>query len=118
MPPMSAPVRNPIVTSLLCMSTSLRVLMCNDASLRPDPSRPGYHHALGDPTEGALIVAAAKAGLWRSDLEQSYPRVAEVPFDSERKRMTTVHRVPSAPAAIPVSLREVLEQRAGGTATP
>ena len=46
---------------------------------------------VGDPTEGALIVAAAKAGLWRSDIEQSYPRVAEVPFDSDRKRMSTIH---------------------------
>ncbi len=67
--------------------------LCNDASLRPDPSRPGYHHALGDPTEGALVVAAARLGLWKSALEQAAPRVAEAPFDSDRKRMTTVHLV-------------------------
>jgi Ca2+-transporting ATPase len=47
---------------------------------------------IGDTTEGALIVAAAKAGLWKEALEKKYPRIHEVPFTSERKRMTTVHR--------------------------
>ncbi|MEM3173896.1 MAG: cation-translocating P-type ATPase [Candidatus Bathyarchaeia archaeon] len=47
---------------------------------------------MGDSTEGALIVAAAKAGLWKEDLEKIYPRVYEVPFTSERKRMTTIHK--------------------------
>ncbi|MEM2668599.1 MAG: calcium-translocating P-type ATPase, PMCA-type [Candidatus Bathyarchaeia archaeon] len=46
----------------------------------------------GDLTEGALIVAAAKAGLWKEDLEKIYPRIYEVPFTSERKKMTTVHK--------------------------
>lgn len=46
----------------------------------------------GDPTEGALIVAAAKAGLQHDALDRRFPRVAEVPFSSERKMMTTVHR--------------------------
>ncbi|UCC77288.1 MAG: cation-translocating P-type ATPase [Anaerolineales bacterium] len=45
----------------------------------------------GDPTEGALIVAAAKAGMERGALESHYPRVGEIPFSSERKRMTTLH---------------------------
>ncbi len=48
--------------------------------------------ALGDPTEVALVVKAAEAGLIRGVLEQKYPRLGEVPFDSERKRMSTVHR--------------------------
>lgn len=47
----------------------------------------------GDPTEGALIVAAAKAGALPRPLNHAYPRVEEVPFDSERKRMITVHQV-------------------------
>jgi P-type Ca2+ transporter type 2C len=46
----------------------------------------------GDPTEGALVVAAAKAGLRKLDLEKSYPRVNEIPFTSETKRMTTLHK--------------------------
>jgi Ca2+-transporting ATPase len=49
---------------------------------------------LGDTTEGALIVAAAKAGITKKDLEATYPRVHEVPFTSERKRMATVHKTP------------------------
>jgi Ca2+-transporting ATPase len=51
------------------------------------------YRMVGDPTEGALIVAAAKAGARKVDLNQAYPRVQEVPFDSERKRMITVHAV-------------------------
>ncbi len=45
----------------------------------------------GDPTEGALIVAAAKAGIDKSRLEATHPRIDEIPFTSESKRMTTLH---------------------------
>lgn len=45
----------------------------------------------GDPTEGALIVAAAKAGLDKGTIDQQFPRVNEIPFTSETKRMTTLH---------------------------
>jgi Ca2+-transporting ATPase len=48
---------------------------------------------LGDPTEGALIVAAAKAGMGMETLEERYPRREEIPFSSERKRMSTIHSV-------------------------
>jgi P-type Ca2+ transporter type 2C len=48
----------------------------------------------GDPTEGALVVAAAKAGLNKDELERSFPRLAEIPFTSETKRMTTLQRMP------------------------
>jgi len=51
----------------------------------------GRWRVRGDPTEGALIVAAAKADLWKTSIEAHRPRVAEIPFSSERKRMTTVH---------------------------
>jgi len=48
---------------------------------------------LGDTTEGALIVAAAKTGMTKDKLEKKYPRVHEIPFTSERKLMTTVHKM-------------------------
>ncbi|MBL6965732.1 MAG: cation-translocating P-type ATPase [Anaerolineales bacterium] len=65
--------------------------LCNDAVLYENPA--GGTRALGDPTEGALVVAAAQMGLWKANLDQRWPRVAEIPFTSERKRMTTVHRM-------------------------
>jgi len=51
----------------------------------------GRWHVKGDPTEGALVVAAAKAGLHKADLDAQFPRVNEIPFTSETKRMTTLH---------------------------
>ena len=48
---------------------------------------------VGDPTEGALLVAAAKAGAIHLEIDQAYPRENEVPFDSDRKRMITIHDV-------------------------
>ncbi len=67
--------------------------LVNDATLETSGATDGRvtYRLVGDPTEGALLVAAAKAGLWREELEQHYPRVAEVPFDSDRKCMSTVH---------------------------
>jgi Ca2+-transporting ATPase len=66
--------------------------LCNDAVLEPVTGEHGTFSSVGDPTEGALVIASARAGLWKSDLEKAFPRVAELPFDSDRKRMTTVHR--------------------------
>jgi Ca2+-transporting ATPase len=51
--------------------------------------------AVGDPTEAALILAATMAGAPREELERAYPRIDEIPFDSNRKRMTTVHKIKS-----------------------
>ena len=64
--------------------------LCNDATLQID-SATGKYELVGDPTEGALLVAAARGGLVKHDLHKALPRVAELPFDSDRKRMTTVH---------------------------
>jgi len=73
-------------------------LLCNDAQLEREPTNDGPStenwRMVGDPTEGALVVAAAKADLWKDRVEEVYPRLAEVPFDSERKRMSTIHPVP------------------------
>jgi Ca2+-transporting ATPase len=61
--------------------------------------RDGRHHIEGDPTEGALIVAAIKAGLNPDDLNKLEPRVSEIPFTSERRRMTTLHAVANGTVA-------------------
>ena len=64
---------------------------CNDSRLlAPDETHPTWH-VVGDPTEAALLVMSAKAGLALEDALIAAPRVSEIPFDSERKRMTTVH---------------------------
>jgi Ca2+-transporting ATPase len=63
--------------------------LCNDTSLT---YADGVWEIKGDPTEGALVVAAAKAGLWQEELRSQYPRIHEIPFSSEAKRMTTVHQ--------------------------
>lgn len=78
--------------------------LCNDASLQPDPTT-GRYSVIGDPTEGALLVAAAQAGLELEALAHAMPRVAELPFDSERKRMTTVHELPARPGEVHPILR-------------
>lgn len=83
--------------------------LCNDAGLREatgeatsdaggdqgaDATPGADYDIIGDPTEGALVVAAAKAGLAKEETDEAWPRVDEFPFTSGRKRMTTVHRVP------------------------
>ncbi len=55
---------------------------------------------LGDPTEGALMVMAMKAGLWREKLEMKEVREAEIPFDSDRKRMSVLYRQPAGELAV------------------
>ena len=83
--------------------------LCNDAVLEAIPGEPGTFSSVGDPTEGALVIAAARAGLWKSELEAAFPRVAELPFDSERKRMTTVHR--PNPGLVPDLLNPYKDER-------
>ncbi|HIQ01071.1 MAG TPA: cation-translocating P-type ATPase [Anaerolineales bacterium] len=71
--------------------------LCNDATLVEADETGGEYQAIGDPTEGSLVVAAAQLGFLKSRLEQRWPRVAEVPFTSERKRMTTIHQSDISP---------------------
>ena len=66
-------------------------VLCADAQLRILDD--GSNETIGDPTETALIDIGVIYNLNKGDLEKSYPRVAEIPFDSERKRMTTVNRM-------------------------
>ncbi len=63
--------------------------LCNDASLTLDDDR--HYSIFGDPTEGALVVAAAKAGMEREKLNKDFPRIDEIPFQSEKLYMTTLH---------------------------
>ena len=96
----------PAVTLLLAGGT-----LCNDALLEEDEE--DDFRAIGDPTEGALVVAAAREGMKKPELESSLPRVREVPFDSGRKRMTTVHEVSSGSETL-----EMLNSPSNGDGAP
>ncbi|MBW7959260.1 MAG: cation-translocating P-type ATPase [Anaerolineae bacterium] len=63
--------------------------LCSDAFIQRESD--GNEHVVGDPTEGAFVIAANIFGHGKKDLESRWPRVSEVPFTSERKRMTTIH---------------------------
>ena len=67
--------------------------LCNDASIRAE--RDDWH-LIGDPTEGALVVLATKAGCDVAGLRDRYPRLAELPFDSTNKYMVTAHHALAA----------------------
>ena len=87
--------------------------LCNDAELELDRKHQRFR-AVGDPTEGALAVAAARLGLRKDRLLTLFPREAEVPFDSDRKRMTTVHRIVSSvgeenDGPVKAALRPIIE---------
>ena len=69
-------------------------VLCNDAELAAPAAAGGSWTWTGDPTEVALLMLAERAGIERGALLRSHPRVAEVPFDADRKRMTTLHRDP------------------------
>jgi P-type Ca2+ transporter type 2C len=74
------------------IKTLLRISALNNDSVIQQNN--GNWVCYGDPTEGAFVVAAEKAGMPNKALEEQYPRVSEIPFDSTRKRMTTVHKTP------------------------
>ncbi len=84
-----APPSSGIPAQTTLSLTAIAGTLCNDARLADEGD--DRLHTLGDPTEGALVAAAAKMGYWKSSLDLAFPRVAEFAFDSDRKRMTTVH---------------------------
>jgi Ca2+-transporting ATPase len=77
------PASDPVLGELLRASA-----LCSNASLQTDGDR---WEVVGDPTETALLVAAARAGLLRDALLAAHPELVEVPFDSDSRRMATVH---------------------------
>ncbi|QMU27256.1 cation-translocating P-type ATPase [Adhaeribacter radiodurans] len=67
-------------------------VLCNDATLEVDGNEPNSEKVLGDPTETALLVAGAQRNIYKQELYQTFPRINEIPFDSVRKKMSTIHR--------------------------
>ncbi len=77
------------------VSTALWVgVLNNDAQLETNTADGRVtFRIIGDPTEGCILIAGAKAGIYRDELNGAYPREKEIPFDSERKRFVTIHSV-------------------------
>ena len=114
------PVRQDKDLSELLTAASL---CCNARLLPPDGKSPRFT-VLGDPTEAALLVAAQKDGLDLKQMNTNIPRLRELPFDSGRKRMTTIHQAAGEPrvAFVKGAPKEVLElctrRKHGGTDVP
>ena len=85
------PIEPPAALRLLLRAA----VLASDAQVVRAPDGDGWH-VKGDPTEGALIVAAAKLGVHKTEEDSACPRLGEIPFTSETKRMTTLHRVGDA----------------------
>ncbi|MDH7599251.1 MAG: HAD-IC family P-type ATPase, partial [Sedimentisphaerales bacterium] len=85
--PQTMPARPPYLKSMTILLKA--AALCNDSQLQRHGQQ---YRAIGDPTEAALVIAAARFGIIKTELDQQWPRVAEASFTSERKRMTTVHR--------------------------
>ncbi len=105
-PSISLPESN---AAIIDQSSSVAIMLaggalCNDAIL--EQTEKGFS-TIGDPTEGALVIAAVRAGLWKEKLEKILPREAELPFDSDRKRMSTVHQLGPV-EGLPTALKKLL----------
>lgn len=99
----SLPSGNPELFALLRASAA-----CNDAELTLIDGRPAV---VGDPTEGALLVAAEKANITRPAIETEMPRLAVIPFDSDRKRMSVIRRQENHPRVFVKGAPEVILSR-------
>jgi len=91
------------------------VVLCNGATLQQQQE--GTWSVLGDPTEGALLVAAAKQHLHKSQLEVTHPLAAEIPFEPDRKMMTVIRQAPGGPVAYVKGAADVLLSRCGDVIT-
>jgi P-type Ca2+ transporter type 2C len=98
---------SPVEPSAEVIETLRAAVLASDAQILRDEAD-GQWRVRGDPTEGALIVAAAKAGLEKRDLDGAFPRVNEIPFSSESKRLTTLHEMPQRVVAYAKGAPEVI----------
>lgn len=89
-------------------------VLCNGATLQ---EQEGTWSVLGDPTEGALLVVAAKQRLHKSQLEATHSLAAEIPFDPDRKMMTVIRQTPGGPVAYVKGASDVLLSRCEGVMT-
>jgi Ca2+-transporting ATPase len=96
----------PATTTPALQQMLMAATLASDTQLVKDSN--GGWDIKGDPTEGALVVAAAKAGLQKEVLDASYPRVHEIPFSSETKRMTTLHQTNGSLTAYAKGAPEVI----------
>jgi Ca2+-transporting ATPase len=88
------------------VQTLMRInTLCNDTRL---VSADGIWGIKGDPTEGALVVVSAKAGLLQEEANDKFPRIDEIPFSSETKRMTTIHNTPEGKIAYSKGAPEII----------
>ncbi|MCJ7576766.1 MAG: cation-translocating P-type ATPase [Dehalococcoidia bacterium] len=94
------------VSQDMAVQTLMRInTLCNDTRLI---SAGGVWGIKGDPTEGALVVVSAKAGLLQEEANEKFPRIDEIPFSSERKRMTTIHNTPEGRVAYSKGAPEIV----------
>ncbi len=92
-------------------------LLASDAQITRRESGDSWQ-VKGDPTEGALLVAGAKAKLNKTELDEQFPRIGEIPFTSETKRMTTLHSTPAGIASYTKGAPEVILESCAMQETP
>lgn len=86
------PLQVTLKVAALCNNSTLTRKGVQVAGMFRSASKDSPWGVEGDPTEGALLVAAAKAGIWRETLERKEERIGEIPFDSDRKRMSVIYK--------------------------
>jgi Ca2+-transporting ATPase len=98
---------SPVEPSAEVIEALRAAVLASDARVVRDEAD-GQWRVRGDPTEGALVVAAAKAGVHKPELDADLPRVNEIPFSSETKRFTTLHETPQGVVAYSKGAPEVI----------